>query len=99
MFIAYPYCISLLHIFKAYLNCISLLSCCSLLLFGSWVDFSSFGECRCSIFILAWIDPGRRGVKYWYILYMCGFASGCAPAMCASYLCPMALRAPKNEIP
>ena len=34
----------MLHIFKAYSYCISLLSRCCLLLFGSWVDLWSFGS-------------------------------------------------------
>ena len=49
-FVGYVYCIFLLRIFNAYLYFISLLSCCFLLLFGSWVDFWSFWGCLGSIF-------------------------------------------------
>ena len=68
LFIAYIHCISLSHISEAYLYCISLLSCCCLLLFGSWVDFWSFG----SVFVRFLVVLGGLRVSWKLFLGVLG---------------------------
>ena len=63
-FIASVYCICLLHIFKSYLYCISLLSCCCLLLFGSWVDFWSLGSVFVRFFVVLGWSEGCFGRSF-----------------------------------
>ena len=79
LFFAYLYCIPLFRIFKTYLYCISLLSCCCLLLFGSWVVFWSFWGCVCSMFGRVGWSEGCLGCSF-------GVLEALGPLYCISLL-------------